>query len=439
MTDVRRIAYDALCRTEDGTYTGNVTKDVLDKYSYLDREDKAFLKRLIEGTVERKITLDYVLDMFSKVPSSKMKKGVRVILRMGTYQLLYMDGVSDYAAVNETVGLIKKTGLRNLSGFVNGVLRSVSKNIANINWPDEADDPAYYMSVMYSCPYWITQKLLAEQGYDAAKTLLELSVSVRPVTARINTSKTSAEDVLAMSKLTASDVYDKAVVLNDPDDIASMKAFSEGLICIQDISSMLVCEVAGIKNDDTVLDLCASPGGKSMHAADIAVNGEVISCDVSEQKIERIEENIQRCGFTNVKTRVMDATVYDESLEGLADIVIADVPCSGLGVMGRKNDIKYNITPQSVEELISLQKSILKNAVAYVKPGGTLMFSTCTCSDGENMGNVRFLTGECALTPEGFYDELPEAFKCETARDGYMQLVGAGKLTDGFFIGKFRK
>lgn len=439
MTDIRRIAYEALLLAEDDKSIRTLSKDVLDKYSYLSKTDRSFIKRLIEGTIERRITLDHVLDLYSKVPSRKMKKQIRTLLRMGTYQLLYMDGVTDFAAVDETVKITKKTGLYNLSGFVNGVLRSISANKDNITFPDPDKEPVRFLSIKYSCPEWIVRKLINEQGRENAETILALSVSTRPVTARINTSRASVEEVGKLCPGKISDIYDKAIVLDDYDNISSISAFSEGLICIQDISSMIAVAVAGIKQGDTVLDLCAAPGGKSLAAADLATAGTVYSFDVSEDKIEKIRENIKRCRFTNIETAVADATVFLEDREESADVVIADVPCSGLGVMGRKNDIKYNVTKESIDELVVLQKKILANAAKYVKKGGTLLFSTCTCSASENEDNVEFLIDECKLAPCDFYEDLPKALQDDTARRGYVQLYGRDSLTDGFFIAKFTK
>ena len=439
MTDIRRIAYEALALTEDGKNRNNITKDLLAKYSYLDRQDRKFLKRLIEGTIERRITIDHVLDLYSTVPVKKMKKQVRTLLRMGTYQLLFMDGVTDHAAVNETVALSKKTGVRALSGFINAVLRSISQNKDNIKYPDRTSDPTGYMSVYYSCPEWIVDKLIKQQGEDNAQALLELSVSARAITGRVNLSKATTGSVLGLCDGTASDICDCAIVLNDPDNIADIPAIDRGLMCIQDISSMLVCIAADIKKTDTVLDLCASPGGKSMHAADLATDGTVISVDVSEAKVSKIEENAKRCCFTNVKVRVGDSTVYDPALEKIADVVIADVPCSGLGVMGRKNDIKYNVSEGSIAELVKIQQSILANAARYVKDGGTLMFSTCTCTAEENTENFKYLTDTLGLRGVDFYDRLPEKLRDDSAHEGYIQLYGRDGLTDGFFIGKLTK
>lgn len=438
MTDTRAIAYEALLAYEDGG-SNTVTKDVLDKYSYLDKQSRSFLKKIIEGVTERRITLDHVIDCYSKISTKKMKKQIRVLLRMGTYQLLFMDGVAEFAAVNETVALVRKTALRNLSGFVNAVLRKIAANKDNIPWPDKESDPTEYLSVMYSCPKWIVEKLINEQGMQNAEAVLAASVSVRDVTARVNLSKATTEEVLAECSAHVSDVCDSMIVLDDYDTIADIPAVKTGKICVMDTASALVGFVSGMKDTDTVIDLCAAPGGKSMHAADICTKGRVFSFDVSQQKVGRICENIQRCGFSNVSVCVGDATVYNEDLFEKGDVVIADVPCSGLGVMGRKNDIKFSVTGQSVNELAKLQRTILDNAVRYVKRGGTLMFSTCTVSKQENINNFDYLVNELKMKPVDFYDLVPDKLKDDTAKNGYLQLYGKDGLSDGFFIGKLTK
>ncbi|MBO4904011.1 MAG: 16S rRNA (cytosine(967)-C(5))-methyltransferase RsmB [Lachnospiraceae bacterium] len=438
MTDVRAVAYEALLAAEDGRSI-TLTKDVLDKYSYLDRQSRSFLKILIEGVTERRITLDYVIDCYSKISTSKMKKQIRVLLRMGTYQLLYMDGVAQFAAVNETVRLTRKTGLSALSGFVNGVLRSIARHKDDIKWPSADTDLTEYMSVKYSCPKWIVDKLIREQGRENAQTLLGSSVSVRNVTARVNLSQTTVEQALSECSGRASDVCKEVIILDDFDTVPDIPAFANGSICIMDTASALVGLLSGIRQDDTVIDLCAAPGGKSMHAADICTKGRVLSFDVSEKKVEKIRENIRRCGFGNVTAAVGDATVYDETLYEKGDVVIADVPCSGLGVMGRKNDIKYGLTSDAIDDLVILQRAILDNAVKYVKPGGTLMFSTCTCSREENEGNLSYLTDVLGMHTVDIYDLLPDMLKADTATDGYVQLYGKDGLTDGFFIARLTK
>lgn len=438
MTDIRRIAYDTLLLIEDGKFDSVVISDVMDKYSYLDRQDRNFLKRLIETVVERRLTLDYVINLYSKLPARKMKKKIRTLLRMGTCQLLYMDGVADHAAVSETVKLAGKTAPKELKGFVNAILRKIADEKDSIKWPDDSDE-VFYLSVMYSCPVWLSQMLLNEHGRENAETLLKLSLCARGVTARVNMSKSSVEDVVRQGFAKPSDICDIAVILDGYDMISDIPSFSKGQICIQDISSMLVCMAASIKNTDTVIDLCASPGGKTLHAADLAQNGRVISFDVSKNKLSRIRENVERCGFSNVEIRQGDASELNEELIGLADVVIADVPCSGLGVIGRKPDIKYNVSEEGIASLVALQRKILKNAALYVKPGGTLMFSTCTCTKAENLGNMEFLKKECLLTPVSFFDLIPRSLAEESAASGYLQLFGKDEKTDGFFLSRFAK
>ncbi len=436
MTDVRAVAYETLLIAGEGNAGNNVIKDVLDKYSYLDKKDRSFLKRLIEGTLERRITIDYIIDRFSKVATSKMKKQVRCALRMGAYQLMYMDQVPDHAAIDESVAIIKKTPQRSLSGFVNAVLRNIQRNREKIEWPDREKDEAFYLSVMYSMPPWIVKMLIKEQGAQNAEAVMALSQSVRPVTARINITKVNNKSDLG-EYVNPLDICDEAVQLTDYDNIADIPAVAQGLVCVQDISSVIAVKIAGIKEGDTVLDLCAAPGGKSLHAADLTPHGRVISVDVSKKKVSRIEENAARCGFKNIETLTGDSGEYNASFDGSADVVIADVPCSGLGVMGRKNDIKYNLTEEAIDELVPLQRKILSNAARYVKKGGTLLFSTCTVSKRENQQNAEYLVSECGLRPEGFYDLLPEAVRDESAKEGWLQLYGRDGLTDGFFMAKF--
>ena len=441
VTNVREIAFEVLLQFDKGIAGNTLINDVLTKYSYLDKQDRSFLTRLIEGVIERSITIEYVLSLYSKTSVNKLKPPVRVLLKLGVYQIMYMDVVPDSAAVNEVVKIAKKRGLHNLSGFINGVLRNISRQKDNINWPDENKDLPMALSVKYSCPLWIVKELLADYTKERCESVLSASISVRPITGRVNITKASRDEIIANNCeiVDKNELLEYAIGLHNVDKIADINDFREGKFTIQDISSMLVCHVAGINSDDTIIDVCASPGGKSMHAADLANNGQVIACDVSDNKIERIEENINRCGFTNISTYVRDASVLESDFVDKADVVIADVPCSGLGVMGRKNDIKYNLKPDELPGLIKLQRDILRNVSNYVKKGGILMFSTCTVRKQENDDNFTFIKDELGLEPVGFYDELPQALKDDTAKDGYLQLYSKDGLTDGFFIAKFRK
>lgn len=440
MTNVREIVYEALILTDKDEQNNSFVKDIMDKYSYLDKQDRSFLGRLLEGTIERRITIDYVLNLYSKVPVNKMKPKVRALMREAVYQIMYMDSVPDSAAVNECVKLAKKRGFSSLSGFINGVLRNVARNKNNIEYPDRAENEAEFLSVYYSCPEWIVRKLISEQGIQNAENVLLNSVSVRPVMARVNTGRASVDELVKNSSGTLDklDILDYAVRIHDVDSVTAMPEFLNGLITVQDVSSMLVCHVADIKAGNTVIDVCAAPGGKTMHAAQYATCGKVISCDVSDNKIARILENVQRCGYENVDAVCADATVFNRDFEGAADVLIADVPCSGLGVMGRKNDIKYKLREDGLTGLVTLQRDIIRNVIRYVKPGGTLMFSTCTVNKNENEDNVEFIR-KCGFSSVDFYDDLPEQLRTDSAHNGYIQLYGENGVTDGFFIAKFVK
>lgn len=448
MTNVREIAYETLLAFDKGDKNNNLVSDVLDKYSYLDKQDRGFLARLVEGSIERMLTLDYVVNQFSKLPVNKMKPPVRSLIRMGAYQILYMDQVPDSAAVNESVKIARKRGLSNLSGFINGVLRNISRGAADIKYPSKDDDVVKYLSVKYSCPEWIVELLVKEQGYENAEAVLDNSVSVRPVTVRVNKSKVNPVELLNLNdksadtanglKVSQSEYLDYCIKLDNVDRIGNVDFFEKGLVTVQDLSSMLVCHIAGIKDSDVVIDVCASPGGKTLHAADMAVNGQVISCDVSDAKLTRIEENITRCGFSNVSLRCLDATNREEELIDKADVLIADVPCSGLGVMGRKNDIKYRLKETQLFELCRLQRSIIDNVVSYVKTGGIMMYSTCTVNRAENNDNVEYIKSK-GFDVVDFYDCLPDGIKDATAHEGYLQLYGKNHVSDGFFIAKFVK
>jgi len=441
VTNVREIAFEAILAVDKKIAGKNITKDILDKYSYLDKRDRAFMARLIEGTIERMITIDYVLDLYSKVPVRKMKPPVRSLLRLAVYQLLFMHSVPESAAVNETVKIARKRGLNNLSGFMNGVLRTVARQKDVIKYPDEKNEPIKYLSVYYSCPEWIVRMLVDDESIENAKYVLSNSVSVRPLYARVNISKTNLEQFLEDNKniIEKQGIIPSCVSLHNIDDISGLDAFSKGLITIQDISSMLVGHISGIREDDTVIDVCASPGGKTLHAADIAVNGQIYSCDISEEKLSRIRENVNRCDFSNVTIVLADARNYIDEFDQKADVLIADLPCSGLGVMGRKNDIKYNLSREQIDQLGVLQKQILENVSKYVKPGGIMIFSTCTVSKVENMGGYNYIKEQLGLKPVDFYSMLPEEVKDDTAKKGYLQLYGKEGISDGFFISKFRK
>lgn len=436
--------------TKDGEYSHIVIRDVQNKYNYLNTQEKAFMKRLFEGTLERMIELDYCIDQFSKVKIQKMKPVIRTIMRMSAYQILYMNSVPDSAACNEAVKLAQKKGFHTLKGFVNGVLRNLSREKDNIVYPDMTNDFAGYACVKYSMPEWIVR--LFEKQLDKETTLqvLEGLLKEHPVTIRMRTRDESQikslEEALLQrgGKMQKHPYIEYAYIIEKMDDMSELPGYESGAFVVQDVSSMLAVEAIGIPKGSKVLDICAAPGGKSMLAADIllrqdATSGSVEARDISEYKVGFMQENFDRCGLEHVKAVAWDALEEDAKWLEQADVVIADVPCSGLGIIGKKRDIKYKMTPEAVADIVKLQEDILRRAVSYVKPGGKLLFSTCTINQDENEAHAKWLCEELGMVPADLTAVLPSAVQTETAKDGYVQLLPGLHETDGFFISVFCK
>ena len=447
MENTRRIALETLLEAEkEKVKSDRVFHAVLDKYSYLEKQELSFLSRLLNGTLERKLELDYIIGSFSSVKVEKLKPVIRMILRLGVYELLYMDAVPEGATVNEAVKLCEKKGFRGLKGFVNGVLRSVSRNKAAIVYPDKATAPIEYLSVRYSVPAFIVKKLTNAYGEEIAEAVCRAQLESRPVFIRTNESWISKEELQRYLnkegiQTEPAPYIQTALQVKEPDRIAASQTFQEGLFGISDLSSMLAVSLAGIRNGDQVLDICAAPGGKTCHVLDILRgSGEVISRDISERKTELIRENVTRQRFTgNIRIEEADALVYDAGLYERFDVVIADLPCTGLGVMGRKKDIKYRLREEDFTTLADLQRKILSVAISYIKPGGTLLYSTCTIDRCENEDNFRYIATELGLKPVPLTKALPRELLCESAEEGYIQLLPGVHASDGFFIARFQK
>ena len=350
--NIREIVLDTLLAMEkEEQYSNRLIKSVLDKYNYLDTRDRAFIKRVTEGTVERQIELEYYLNHFSSVPVRKMKPLIRCLLRMSVYQLVYMDSVPDSAVCNEACKLAAKRKFGNLRGFVNGVLRNIARNKDNLPLPEEAAEPVAYFSVKYSMPEWLVELWLAEYGREITTVLLKGLIGIHPVSLRFRSDLDVEERKALRSRieetgavLSPGEYLPYVYRLEHADQISGLPGFREGKWNIQDVSSALAVEAAGIRKGDFVLDVCAAPGGKSILAAEKA--GRVLSRDVSEEKAELIRENIARMRAENIEVQVWDATQFDETYEGRADVVLLDVPCSGLGILGKKRDIKYHVSPE---------------------------------------------------------------------------------------------
>lgn len=437
-TALREIATEILIEIlEKGQYAHLALFQALSKYQYLEKSDRSFLKKLVDGTVEYKIQIDYIINKYSKTKVNKMKPFIRTLLRMSVYQICHMDRVPDSAACNEAVRLAKKRGFSGLSGFVNGVLRSISRGKDSITFPND--------SIRYSIPEWILNLWTESYGSDTALLMARAGLENRPFMVRFAENRASTDEILSSlsaQNVTAAEITPKSGVycLKGIDYPDSLNAFRDGLIRIQDLSSSLAGDVAGINEGDFVLDVCGAPGGKGLHAADLLHNtGHVEIRDISDYKVSLIEDNISRSGCTNVSASLWDARDFDESMEEKADVVIADLPCSGLGIIGRKPDIKYNVSMAGIEELASLQRQILSTVWRYVKPGGILVYSTCTVNRLENDENRSWFLKEYPFEPVDIKERLGMHFHESSLKEGYIQLFPGIHPCDGFFISVMRR
>lgn len=448
MENTREIILDCLSEMEKGSVFCNVLiRQVLGKYDYLPPQEKAFIKRVTEGTVERRIELDYIIDQFSSVPVPKMKPFIRQLLRMSVYQLFYMDAVPDSAVCNEAVRLAQKRHFQSLKGFVNGVLRNIARNREKITYPDREKDWARALSVRYSMPEFLVKLWEKDYGRERAEGMCRALLEVRPVSLRISEelSPERQEEIAAAWRKKGLQCerhpwLPYAWRCRNVDGVQRLPGFAEGYVTVQDVSSMLVTQCAGIKPGDFVLDVCAAPGGKSLHAScKLRGSGQVEARDVSEEKASLLRENTERTKAANVRVKVHDARVFDSGMEGKADVLYLDLPCSGLGILGKKRDIKYHVSGESLVSLVGLQREIIETCWRYVKPGGILLYSTCTVHRAENEEQVEWMCESFPLVPESLNPYLPEALICDEAGRGMLQLVPGVHDCDGFFLARLRR
>lgn len=425
----RELVLDMLLQiTRDGEYSHIVLKNVLDKYQYLDKRERAFITRVVNGTLEHMIEIDYIINQFSKVKVNKMKPVIRTIMRSSVYQMKYMDSVPDSAVCNEAVKLAGKRGFVNLKGFVNGVLRNIGRNLDQISYPDEKD-PVAYISVRYSLPEWLVTQWLKVYDAETVEAIGEAFFKENPLTVRFDEHKIKKAELIKILEEEGVTVAEDeqvpcALYLSGYDHLGALKSFCDGLYQVQDLSSMQVALWAKPQEGDQVIDVCAAPGGKAIHIAELLNGtGHVEARDLSEYKVDLIRDNIERSGLQNIDAICHDATVANQDKVNMADIVIADLPCSGLGVLGKKPDLRYKMNEQTEKELVQLQRQILSVVNTYVKPGGKLLYSTCTIHREENEGNV-----------EWFLKNYPEF---ELVKD--KQMLPGKDAGDGFYIAMLKK
>ena len=462
----RELILDALLEMErNREYSSKLIRAVLDKYHYLDTQERSFMKRVLEGTVERQIELDFYLNHFSTVPVNKMKPLIRCLMRMSVCQLLYMDAVPDSAVCNEACKLAQKRKFSNLKGFVNGVLRKIAREKEQLPLPDRETNAGQYLSVKYSMPLWLVEKWLTQYGMERTESLLEGLLQIHPVSLRFRSDlseKKRREYVTAMEEhgveLQQSRYLPYVYTATNTDYIGELPGFAEGAFVVQDVSSALAVEAAGIGPEDFVLDACAAPGGKTMLAAEKA--RKVLSRDVSYEKLDYIQENLERMQLSNVDTQVYDARCVDKQYVESVDVLLLDVPCSGLGIIGKKRDIKYNVSPESLISIAQLQKEIITSSWEYVRPGGFLLYSTCTIHAAENREMVQWMLEHFPLEPVSLEGRIPELLwkekkmidselygqarleedaETEALNNCMIQLLPGTMEADGFFFALLRR
>lgn len=444
MDKVREAALKALVETEKKeAYSNLVLKKIL-RDDIFDARDRAFITELVYGTIARKLTLDWIIARFSKTKLSKLSIWVLYILRMGVYQLLFLDRVPPSAACNTSVDLAKRYAGAS-RGFVNAVLRNISRSIPefcqnDINTGSLVQD----LSIQYSFPEYLVRAWLPEFGESLTRELLRALLDRPDFSVRVNTLKTGPEEVcreLSEAGITvrAGRYLPEALVLDGVSDISRVKAFTEGRILVQDESSMLAARILDPKPGEKVLDACAAPGGKTTHIAQLMKNqGHIAAWDIHEHKTDLIRENAERLGITIIHTKKRDAAEYTGEAAGRYERVLVDAPCSGTGIIRRKPDIKWQRKPEDYDALVEIQRKILYNAGRYVIPGGTLVYSTCSLDVRENEHILRdFLARNPDFKPSPPDPFLPENLRGRPGSEkGMLRLFPHTDGTDGFFIAR---
>ncbi|MBR2860783.1 MAG: 16S rRNA (cytosine(967)-C(5))-methyltransferase RsmB [Clostridia bacterium] len=393
-----------------------------------DERDRAFICNLVYGTLDKMISLDYVISLFAK---GRIQPKIKNVLRLGAYQILFLERVPDSAAVNTSVELAQSIGKGALKGYVNGVLRSISKNKENIPYPK---DNVQRISYKYSYPEFLVRELISELGDKEAESFCG-HVEDHKTCLRVDENKASVSQIKEQLNAQSGVYFDNCIY------VSGEPALLENGVCsVQGEASVAVVNALKLEENDTLLDCCAAPGGKTVYAATKLKSGKILALDKHEHRVELIKKNAQRCGYEHIITALSADMAKNNSFEAF-DKVLVDAPCSGLGVIGQKPEIKNTCTPEGFAELEKIQKTILQNASAFVKRGGTLVYSTCTVRNKENIDNVTYFLEN---NPEFSLDSLEGCFgeSFEKNRDlskGYVQLYPHKDKIDGFFIARMKR
>lgn len=416
----RQLALKVLYEVEkNGAFPGMELKKQLGAND-LSAVDRGFATELVYGVIKNRTRLDFVISKYSKQKLKKISDWIINILRMGVYQIIFLDKIPLSAAVNESVKLAKRYGHQASSGFVNGVLRNVGRN-GDAEYPNGRE----FYEIYYSHPKWLVDMLFEQYG-DDAKIIIENNNKVPATTVRVNILKTTAEEVEKALEQKGINVErtkcENILKISNYGDISMLDEYKTGLVTPQGLSSYLAAELLNPQKGDFVMDLCSAPGGKTTAMAEISGDkAEIYAFDLFEHKTELVKNNCRRLGVESVKVNPWDCTVLMEDFAGKADKILADVPCSGIGIIRKKPDIKWNKDTNDFDDIISIQKQILENADKYLKHGGTLVYSTCTLNKNENE------------------DVVKEFAKNHNYKTDTMKTILPNDECDGFFICKMIK
>lgn len=434
----RKLARQIIQRVlEEGAYSNLVLSNELNNIDIEDK-DKGLITEIVYGTLRRKRTLDVLIGNFVK-DINLIDTTVLNILRVAIYQMYFLDKIPEYAACNEAVEEAKEVSLE-ASKLVNGILRNYIKDEKEIVVPGNRIDELAYK---FSFQPWMIRLFIKQYGEDRTMKLMAGLNETPKVTVRVNEFKAEYDEVYEKLEEIGYNIEDgyacpEAIAIKGGKGIEDNQLFKEGLITVQDESAMLVAPLLDLKEGDKVLDLCAAPGGKTTHIAELLANsGEVLAFDLHENKLSLIEENAKRLGLNNIVCKAMDATKLNSDYISYGDKVLIDVPCSGLGIIRKKPEIKWNKTRQQLKDLVPIQREIMENAWQYLKPGGTLVYSTCTLNKEENEENLKwFLSKHNDAEIEKIYIGNNNNFIYNG--DGSLTILPNDSM-DGFFIGKIKK
>lgn len=439
----RSIALEVIYQVlEEGAFANLLLDKALFSCKDLSPRDKGFVTELVYGTIRQKGALDWALNQFAKTKVEKMDAYLRNILRLSAYQMLYLDKIPVSAAINEGVNLAKSYAPKGADGFANAVLRALDQGREKITYPDKGKNPAAFFAVKYSYPQWIVENWIKIYGRKGTEKMCQYFNQPSKLWIRTNPLKISRAEL--KEKLASEGIETRessyapwGLQILSEVNLRTLESFREGEFIVQDESSMILGAVSGAKPGMKVLDICAAPGGKTTNLAQLMDNqGEIIACDIHEHRLELIEENAKKMGIDIIETKLQDGRFLSESFNEEFDLVLLDAPCSGLGVLGRRADLRWKKRRGDIAELAALQKELISQAQAVVKPGGTLIYSTCTTTKEEDENVVEWFLENYE---EFSLDKRLPWTDAEGENVGYYKLSPLSEGTDGFFIALFKR